>query len=130
MALILVVDDEPDIRALLRLILERSGHQVVDAADGVLALGLCQSQCPDLVFCDIFMPGMEGLETMKKLRALHPETKIVAMSGGARTVPMDFLAVAEVMAADLILPKPLAKEKVLEAIERLLPARSAYAGSA
>jgi CheY-like chemotaxis protein len=120
MALILVVDDEPEIRCLLQLMLTRSGHQVLDAADGVSALDRCAVQCPDLVFCDIFMPGMEGLETMKTIRKRYPKTKIVAMSGGAEAVAMDFLSVAEMIAADLVLPKPLMKDKVLQAVERLI----------
>ncbi len=83
MALVLAVDDESDILALLELQLSGSGHQVVTAANGREALELVRSRQPDVVLLDVVMPVMDGLETLECLRA-DPRTRplpVIALSG-------------------------------------------------
>lgn len=69
MARILVVDDEPDERFLLRRVFERAGHEVTDAADGAAALAIARELLPDLVVTDMRMPVMDGAELIRRLRA-------------------------------------------------------------
>ena len=69
MARILVVDDEPDERFLLRRLFERAGHEVTEAADGAAALAIARESLPDLVVTDMRMPVMDGAELIRRLRA-------------------------------------------------------------
>ncbi len=68
LARILVVDDDPAVQGTIRLLLERAGHNVVTAGDGRKGLALCETGDFDLLFLDIFMPGMDGFETMRVVR--------------------------------------------------------------
>ena len=78
---ILVVDDEPAIRDSLRMILAYEGHEVLQAATGEEGVKLVEREGPDLVFLDIKMPGMDGLEVLQKLRHLTDSIPIVVVSG-------------------------------------------------
>jgi two-component system, NtrC family, nitrogen regulation response regulator NtrX len=78
---ILVVDDESSIRDTLRMILEYEGYDVLQAANGDDAVRLIEREAPDLVFLDIKMPGMDGLEVLQKVRHLTDTTPIVVISG-------------------------------------------------
>ncbi|MCU1377524.1 MAG: two component transcriptional regulator, LuxR family [Acidimicrobiales bacterium] len=81
---VLVVDDEPDVRLLLRLQLEGHGHQVTDeAADGEEALNACRLDPPDIVILDLLMPRMSGFEVIPVLRADFPDVAIVAYTAVA-----------------------------------------------
>jgi two-component system OmpR family response regulator len=79
LASLLVVDDDAHIREVMRFALEKSGHQVTEAADGAAALGLFQKQAFDLLVLDIVMPEMDGLELCRKIRALG-EVPIIFVS--------------------------------------------------
>ena len=81
---VLVVDDEEDIRVLLRAQLERVGYEVSgEAGDGEEALALCEADCPDAVILDLLMPRMNGFETIPKLRSKYPDVGIVAYTAVA-----------------------------------------------
>ena len=77
MAKILVVDDDAAVQGTVRLLLERAGHSVVTAGDGRKGLSLCETGDFDLLFLDIFMPGMDGFETMRMVRQRHPLIPII-----------------------------------------------------
>jgi CheY-like chemotaxis protein len=79
----LVVDDSPDIVALLRGLLEAEGHVVETAASGAAALGLLEEQVYDLVITDLKMSGPDGLEVLARARAVSPGTTVVIMTGYA-----------------------------------------------
>jgi CheY-like chemotaxis protein len=83
MAVILVIDDERDIRELLREALEGAGHRVLTAGDGRDGLRVFHANRPDLVITDIFMPKRSGIDLVLQLGRLHPPPKIIAMSGVA-----------------------------------------------
>ena len=81
MARILVIDDEPDVRALVEQTLKPAGHEVVPAADGREGVDSYCAKPADLVITDIYMPNQEGLETIVELRRRFPGVAIIAMSG-------------------------------------------------
>lgn len=80
MARILVVDDEVDLCALLKEYLGRKGHEVSVATDGETALELIESERPHLMLLDICMPGIDGMEVMRRSRALEPRMKIIVIT--------------------------------------------------
>ncbi|HEV8201181.1 MAG TPA: response regulator [Candidatus Polarisedimenticolia bacterium] len=81
MARILIVDDEDSVRRMLSQLVESMGHEVVQARDGIAALELARHQSPDLILLDIDMQGLNGLETLKRLRARDPRTIVIMVSG-------------------------------------------------
>lgn len=116
--LVLIVDDEPSIRKLLRDVLSRDGYDVVEASDGMEALKKCLVTPPDLVITDLCMPEREGLETIQTLRKSFPEIRIVAMSG--MTEHATFLKTARLFGAAASLQKPLDLTEVSRTIRSLL----------
>jgi CheY-like chemotaxis protein len=119
-ARIIVVEDNPQERHLLRLLLEREGHQVVEAGDGGEAIRAFRQQPSELLLCDLFMPGKEGLETIRELRRDFPDVKIVAMSGGAFNRALNFLPIAARLGALAVLSKPFTVEALLAVVEDVL----------
>jgi len=80
---ILLVEDEPALRRVSRKLLEKLGYQVLEAANGEQALGIYadRKRDIDLVFLDLVMPGLNGLQTLERLRSFDPEVKVVLCSG-------------------------------------------------
>ena len=109
-AKILVVDDDPVMQITIRLLLERAGHSVVVAADGYKGLAALDTADFNLLMLDIFMPAMDGLETMRLVHQRQPGLPIIAMSGRPITpdpsAEPDFLAMATRLGAVRSLPKP------------------------
>lgn len=120
MADILIIDDDDALRSTLRKILERGGHTVREAADGVSGLALLRESSPDLVVTDLYMPEKEGIETILELRAVHPDLPILAVSGGGFMAPGSSLSDAEALGADATLAKPFSIEAFQEVVDRLL----------
>ncbi|WP_082795392.1 response regulator [Alkalihalobacillus trypoxylicola] len=77
---ILIVDDQYGIRVLLCEIFKKDGYQVFEAANGVLALEAIHKENPSLVLLDMKIPGMDGLEILKKLKETHPHIKVIMMT--------------------------------------------------
>jgi len=120
MARILVVDDDYVFRAALRVILEAAGYTVLDAADGEAGLRVYREQGADLVLVDLFMPERDGLEVIQALRAMIPQPKTIAMSGGGRIGARDMLTAAAALGAARTLRKPFESRDLLAAIRELL----------
>lgn len=120
MPLILIIDDEAGVRDSVRQILETAGHRVNDAANGVAGLQRFKADRPDLVITDIIMPDMEGIETIRAIRALAPDCPVLAMSGGGRLGNVDFLSVAGRLGADDTLQKPFEIDELLGKVAALL----------
>ncbi len=117
---ILVVDDEYQVRKMLRQTLERSGFEVVEASDGKEALKHYHADTIDLVITDIIMPDKEGIETIIDLRKINPNVKIFAISGGGKVSPGDYLILAGRSGAMRTFTKPLDREEILVAIKEAL----------
>ncbi len=123
-ARILVVDDAAITRALLRGVLEKAGHTVVEAPDGDAGLAAFRERPADAAFVDIFMPGKEGLVTLRELLELAPRLPIVAISAGSTFTDTETLGWAKRYGAAEALPKPLRAADVLAVLDRLLGAKA------
>jgi CheY-like chemotaxis protein len=115
---VIVLDDDPSVRTMTRILLEEAGLDVVEAADGTAAIRAFRDLGADLVLCDLFMPGLDGLEVIRTLRREFPSVKVIAMSGGGFGGTLDLLSVARHLGAAEILHKPFTQQSVLAAIER------------
>ena len=129
MAKILVVDDDPAVQTTVRLLLERAGHSVVAAVDGRAGLAAFETGGFDLLLLDIFMPAMDGLETMRTIHRQQPAMPVIVMSGRAPTPDLsaepDFLAMATKLGAVYSLPKPFKPEWLLSTVDACLAAGAA-----
>lgn len=126
MANILVIDDDGAVQATIRLLLERAGHSVVVASDGRKGLAIFEAGEFDLLFLDIFMPGMDGIETMRLVHQQQPLIPIIAISGkpvnwDSATGP-DFLTMATKLGAVSSLQKPFKPAALLAAVAGCLEA--------
>jgi two-component system nitrogen regulation response regulator NtrX len=112
-ARILVVDDEPAIRDTMRMTLEYDGHEVIAAGSGQEAIALAEKESPDLVFLDIKMPGMDGLDVLSRLRATNETLPVVIISAhGTAATALE----AGRLGAFRFIEKPLTKDYVLDAV--------------
>jgi len=123
-ARILVVDDDPAVQTTVRLLLERAGHSVVAAVDGRAGLAAFETGGFDLLLLDIFMPAMDGLETMRTIHRQQSAMPIIVMSGRPLTPDLsaepDFLAMATKLGAVHSLPKPFKPEWLLSTVDACL----------
>ena len=127
-ARLLVVDDHPDTRDMLLIILKTEGYDVVLAADGDEALAAYRERPADVVLLDMFMPHKDGVSTIRELREEFPAVTIVAMSGDANRWH-DALTEARSAGAQLTLRKPIEPWVLLRALEGLLAGRRSLNGS-
>jgi CheY-like chemotaxis protein len=117
---LLVVDDDPEFRALVRTLLAGSEYSVSEAADGDAALRLLERQPFDVIVIDMVMPEREGLETVEAVRQRYPECRIVATSGAGQGSV--YLQVACRLGAAAILAKPIDRERLHFALGQPAPA--------
>jgi len=126
---VIIIDDEEDIRIVLKEIFVREGFDVGVASDAIEGLNLIRETGADLVITDIIMPGRDGVETAYDIRSEFPNTKIIVMSGGGNTAPLDYeptaistrsyLASAEAIGADLTITKPFDRKELVKAANEL-----------
>ena len=117
---ILVIDDDSQVRAMLKQMLEREGYEVAAAPDGKVGMRDHQQNAFDLIITDLFMPEKEGLETIRELKQDYPGVKIIAISGGGRVRPDELLDVAEKLGAERTFLKPIIREEMVNAVRELL----------
>ncbi|MDB5611886.1 MAG: two-component system response regulator [Bradyrhizobium sp.] len=126
MAKILIVDDDSAVQATIRLLLERAGHSVVAASDGRNGLAIFETGEFDLLFLDIFMPGMDGIETMRLVHQQQPLIPIIVISGNPIVADSDkapdFLTMAIKLGAVSSLQKPFKPAALLAAVANCLEA--------
>jgi two-component system nitrogen regulation response regulator NtrX len=111
---ILTIDDEPSIRESLKGILQDEGFRTLFAQNGEEGLGIVREENPDLVLLDIWMPGIDGLETLRRIRENHPEQIVIMMSGHGT---IETAVKATKLGAYDFIEKPLSLEKVLLCIQ-------------
>ena len=114
---ILVIDDESAIRDSMRMILEYEGYEFLGASSGQEGLALVERESPDLVFLDIKMPGLDGLEVLPRIRAIDEALPVVMISGHAT---VSTAVEATKLGAFDFIEKPLASERVLVTIRNAI----------
>src|SRR5688572_22241888 len=124
MADILLVDDDEQLRPMLKLMLEAAGHEVQDARNGKEALKIIGVKEMDLVVTDLVMPEKEGLETIKEIRRTYPGIKIIAMSGVDPNGTQSYLELARKLGAHHTLCKPFSELDMLESIQMVMSGES------
>lgn len=120
---ILVVDDSAGLREIMSIGLRASGYEVAQAGDGRRALRLQREKPYEVIVTDLFMPEMDGIETIQTLRQEFPDIAIVAISGVPTRTGADFLEVAAKLGADRVLRKPFTIPELVEAVEAVRVAR-------
>ncbi|MCA1584589.1 MAG: sigma-54 dependent transcriptional regulator [Acidobacteria bacterium] len=116
----LVIDDDAAIRDSVRMILEYEGYEVIVAATGADGIGLVEREAPDLVFLDIKMPGMDGLDVLQRLRHLVETSPVVVISGHAT---ISTAVEATRLGAFDFIEKPLSTERVLVTVRNAVDSR-------
>ncbi len=117
---ILIVDDDYQVRAMLREFLEFEGYEVKEASDGISGLGTLREAPMDLAIVDLIMPNKEGLETITEIRRDFPDLKMIAISGGGRIGPGSYLPLAQSLGAHRTFAKPFTLAEIVAAIRELL----------
>jgi len=121
---ILIIDDEPQIRSMIRLILERSGYTVIEASDGIEGIRRFREKPTDLIITDLIMPNKDGIGMIIELKKEFPDVKIVAMSGGGLNRPEGYLRGAQKLGAACTLSKPINRQELLRVVRDTLNTES------
>lgn len=121
-ATVLIIDDEIHIRRLIAQMLELAGYRVLEAASGPEALRLIEGTVPDVITCDIFMPGMTGFDVLEALKSQPDTAKIPVIMLTALGQERDTNRAMQLGAADYV-TKPFGSTKLTETIERQLEGR-------
>ena len=119
MTKVLIADDEPSMRALVRLTLESHRFEILEAEDGERALELARRELPDLLFLDWTMPGISGLDVCRQLREEPATAELRVVMLTARTQDFDRLAATAVGVDDYI-TKPFSPLRLLEKVHETL----------
>ncbi len=120
MTKIMVVDDEPDLLEVVKLILESDGYQVVTANSGQEALSIIEKEMPDLVLLDIIMPKMDGWEVFSRIKGNPRTHDIPVIMLTAKDQRIDKLIGLHVVRVDDYITKPFGRAELLERIKRVL----------
>jgi len=120
MAMILIMDDEAQVRKMLKKVLEKNGYDVIEAVNGNQGIKLYEQLLPDLIITDLIMPEKEGLESIRELKKINPDVKIIAMSGGGIADPKVYLNLATKLGAVHTFAKPVENEILVSTIKELI----------
>ena len=129
MARILIIDDESQIRSMLRLMLERVGYEIAEAPDGIEGIRRYRENPADLIITDLIMPNKDGIGMIIDLKKEFPKVKIIAMSGGGVNRPEGYLDGAKKLGATRTLTKPIDRDEMLKAVKDTLKGTTAPAES-
>jgi YesN/AraC family two-component response regulator len=121
---ILIIDDESQIRSMIRLILEREGYTVEEASDGIEGIRLFREKPVDLIITDLIMPNKDGIGMIVEIKKEFPSVKILAMSGGGLNRPEGYLRGAQKVGAACTLSKPINRQELLRAVKDTLKGNS------
>lgn len=117
---ILVVEDDVELREMLKVSLLRRDFSVFEASNGKEAIMQFKPSLTDIVITDIIMPEEDGLKAIMKIKELKPSVKIIAISGGGKAGPGNYLNLAKALGANAIFSKPFPINDLISKIEELL----------
>ena len=117
---VVVIDDDAQIRRVIELKLRTQGYEVITAASGKEGLNLIKSKQPDVVITDIIMPEKDGIEVITEVLRDFPNVKIIAMSGGGRVGPEEYLNWTKTLGVQHTFIKPFTCNEILEAVNELV----------
>jgi CheY-like chemotaxis protein len=117
---ILIVDDDINIRLLLRLTMEEGGYEAVEARDGDEAIARFKETPFDLVIADMVMPHKDGISMLLEIRQLNPNVPFVAISGGAYLGSDHYLEIARLVGVKQTFSKPVDRKALLAVVAEML----------
>jgi len=120
MSTIMVVDDEPDIRFVIRKMLEKEGFSIIEADSGEQAMELLKDTVPDLILLDVMMPGLNGWETCAEIKASEDLQHVPVVMLTAKTSEEDKVKAFEKCGANWHISKPLERTKFIDTVKWLL----------
>jgi len=120
MARVIVIDDQEPIRRVVRRALEKEGHEVLEASDGEIGEQLLERSPADVVITDIFMPGQDGIVTLRQIRKRFPAVKVIVISGGDSSGMLDLRQDAELLGAVKSLQKPFSAREIMDVVRDVL----------
>lgn len=115
---ILIIDDDEAIREYLSVLLDDEGYTVMEAEDGSAGLNLLTTFRADIIITDLVMPEKEGIETIREIKAMYSDCKIIAMSGAMNRD--NYLLITKALGANAVIKKPFERETVLDTVKNLL----------
>lgn len=117
---ILVIDDDAAVRKFIGIILKKEDHTVFEADNGMSGLQLLHTNHEiAIVITDLIMPEKEGIETIMEIRRRYPAIKIIAISGGGKVGPENYLVLADALGAHTTLKKPFSGQELLMSLKLL-----------
>lgn len=123
MAQILVIEDDLEMREMLKTMLEREGYDVLIAADGQEGFDVFSSEPTNLIITDILMPEKDGIDVIDYFHSNYPGVNIIAISGGGCVGPEDWLQLVKHMGVSYTFKKPFNRKELLKTVRELLPSR-------
>lgn len=120
MAVILIIEDDKELREMLKTALVRHDHTVIEAENGKDALIHFKPEVTDLVITDVIMPEEDGLKVIMKMREMKKGIRLIAISGGGKAGPGSYLNLAKMLGADAIYSKPFSVNDLVSGIENML----------
>ena len=120
MAGILIVEDDKELREMLKTSLLKMKYTVLEASNGKEALLRFKPAITDMVITDLIMPDEDGLKVIMKIKEIKPSIKVIAISGGGKAGPGNYLNLAKALGADEIFSKPFSINELVKKIAELL----------
>jgi CheY-like chemotaxis protein len=120
MAGILIVEDDEDLREMLKISLMARKYTILEASNGKEALLRFKPLITNMVITDLIMPDEDGLKVIMKIKEINPSIKVIAISGGGKAGPGNYLNLAKALGADEVFPKPFSVNELIKKIEELL----------
>lgn len=114
---VLIVDDQFGIRTLLNEVLQKEGYEIFQAANGLQALSVTEQHAPDLVLLDMKIPGMDGLEILKKMKEINPDIRVIIMTAYGE---LDLIEQTKKLGALAHFSKPFDIEEIRSAVKKYL----------
>lgn len=119
MASILLIDDEEGARYFIKTVLEKEGHTVYEAGDGIIGEAILSKKPVELIITDLLMPNKDGIEVILNVQEKYPDIKVIAVSGGGHS-GMFYLAEAELVGASASLKKPFTANTLISTVKQVL----------